>query len=1629
MGKTNSTFVRPLWMASLFALAMLLTPAAVFAQATGTGEGCQDNIYVTLNASCEFAVDADNVVAGDAPQGYEVVVNDGQIEPMERNVINGVGTFEYGLFDDDDLICWGNITSEDKTAPVWDDVLPSPTFTCDLIDDILNNDDSYDVYDPADGDVGHPLMNNGADGLDGADDNGVWVTDNCGPITITWADNIEYFNCTEGDLYARITRRYTATDDYGNSSTKTQIIEFYEYELQANILGTGSNEANDSDTNNGLDPDVFQWKAETTSDYTFGFDPMDEKWVLTYQSCSPADVDAPFVYPSALNTLGDDVYLNEDLCNFSISEEEKRFDICGGGYKLERTIKVFDWCQSMTVTEFKYVVKVGDFDPPLFEDCVFVSGDVVDGNVQNFDNLTLSDPNTILGVLNTLDGGDAIDPNDVDPEDDFCTSIMVSTGPMNCTAAINSDLDALRAQFGTDIVTDCEDPSITVEVLTYAPEMISGFPTGDTVWTIGGYVRQGQMILGLPKGFHALVISASDGCYNSALGIVFFQVVDLVRPVMKCDDELRVTLVEGDVKLGINGYALATAAEVDEGSWDNCGLVDLHVRREIDGDAAVDYQKKYIDTEYSLDEDDVEDGYTPWRDIVEFFCADVTAIGPDDGGVRVELRGTDSEDNESICWLDVEVENGTTFEVVLEGEDEVIDCSEIPANLEEINSTWVEAKFGIRASVQSLTRCDVATADVTVDYSGLNQCGIGSIYVSVDEASVTEIETKNRVVIDRKVIEITVEGHHDYWVKFPADDSYFCADEMAAGVEYETNSCDLITVYENDEVFESVADPDACYKIFRTYKVINWCEYDSESLPVIVSRDWDAHNATSCTNNRNAAQENPDDTRDAGEYNLNPLEPDGDGDPGDEDIYVIVDVNNADAQSLDIVYYDNDSNPFNTSTANEWGDPSPNFNAPWGASRVTNNRFDEGYWWAVVRGESSCEDTDQSAWYDDDDDPANPDVDGNDEQDDSDNRYGSFGYWQYTQHIVVYDDTDPELIVDIDEESLCSIDGEGCDANVEFTTTVTDACSTDFFTVTYNVNGGTETAMTDDDGDGTYDATFRDAPLGKHILTVTVTDGCGNVADYTEEFEVVDCKGPAPICHDGIVVELMPTEDGAGMAEVWASDLIASPINDCTALSNDAAGLGEVPVEAYSIFLNEGFVDYETAAADADDQTGLFFTCTDAGTEPMVRVYAEDEAGNVDYCLTFVRVQDNNSICAPAAGGSIAGAVATETAANVEGVEVQLSGARSMMYMTDASGSFGFDGLAQGGDYTVTPQKDLNHLNGVSTFDLVLISKHILGVSQLDSPYKMIAADVNNSQSITTLDLIQLRKLILNIDTEFANNTSWRFIDKSHVFADPSNPWSAPIPEFKNINNLVDNAEAEFVATKIGDVNGSATVEARAATGDFAINTAEQAMIAGNEYTIDFSADMNDIAGYQFTLDVAKAEIVDVIYGAAKAENFGVFTKEGVITTSFNGEAAGTLFSVVVRATADTKVSEAIQISSRYTAAEAYTNDAEQLNVNLNVAGATAAEAAFALEQNTPNPFQGETLIGFNLPEAQEATITLQDVAGRTVKMIEGDFTKGYNQVTISANDLPSAGVYFYTLTAGDKSATKKLILVDAVNR
>jgi hypothetical protein len=611
---------------------------------------------------------------------------------------------------------------------------------------------------------------------------------------------------------------------------------------------------------------------------------------------------------------------------------------------------------------------------------------------------------------------------------------------------------------------------------------------------------------------------------------------------------------------------------------------------------------------------------------------------------------------------------------------------------------------------------------------------------------------------------------------------------------------------------------------------------------------------------------------------------------------------------------------------------------------------------------------------------------------------------------------------------------------------------------------------------------------GEVKVFVIAVDGKGNFDYCMSVVEVIRGKDPdpcveincdieTPVCLPLVVVDLGPViEDGkvvGGALEMWSNDYHSGTQYDCNphpepdldgdvryyAVRQDslfAAGLTE-PDERYVnkfVYAEERVnVQGDTITVEVFDDyrgddvpfireayRGIWFTCDDAGQDVPVYIIAVNGLGQFAYCLSATRVQAGHTFnpCVPDTTSRVAvsGLIRTERGEAVSDVEVSLSGLLYNTRATDDKGRYFFDELIQGYDYSVAPIKDQYPQNGVSTYDLVVISKHILGIEALDSPYKLLAADVNNSQSVTTLDLIQIRKLILSIDTEFSNKSSWTFVRKDYVFPDPSNPWAEQTPSIINMNNLEeDYLTGDFVAIKNGDVNGSAIANSRMAAprnvvGMFNVRTQDVAMKTGNEYTLSFTADeLAQIQGYQFTLnfDNSVLELVDIHYGVAKEDNFGLtHLNEGVITTSWNKMSGSqrlpqALFSMVVKAKSDALLSELMSIGSRYTNAEAYGASGEQLDVALSFGDEQTANAGFELYQNTPNPFVGETQIGFNLPEASDVTITINDVTGKTLKVIRGAFAKGYNNVNV--NDLPS-GVMYYTLESGDFTATLKMIKV-----
>ena len=384
-------------------------------------------------------------------------------------------------------------------------------------------------------------------------------------------------------------------------------------------------------------------------------------------------------------------------------------------------------------------------------------------------------------------------------------------------------------------------------------------------------------------------------------------------------------------------------------------------------------------------------------------------------------------------------------------------------------------------------------------------------------------------------------------------------------------------------------------------------------------------------------------------------------------------------------------------------------------------------------------------------------------------------------------------------------------------------------------------------------------------------------------------------------------------------------------------------------------------------------------------------------------------------------------------VQVQISGAMDESMVTLQDGAFHFTNIPMASDVSIYPLKDIDPLNGVSTFDLILISQHILGEGRLDSPWKLLAADANKNGSITTVDVITIRRLILGMEDNFPNNTSWRFFEATQEFSNPADPWSSYLREVASVNDVEEDMEVNFKGIKIGDVNESAQANTlvrldERTQGSFALEVKDQKMLAGQTYQLDFTGrGMNQIAGYQGTFVFSdNIEIVDINAGVLQDGNFGTrYLSEGLLTTSWNGTAdeEEVLFSLTLRAKSNVQLSEALELSSRITRSEAYSKQGEQLNLAINYHNGKIDQVGFELFQNQPNPFLGQTQIGYYLPEAASVTLTLSDVSGRTLKVIRTAGVKGHNLIVIEARDLPLKGLVYYTLATEKNTATRKMIV------
>jgi len=610
----------------------------------------------------------------------------------------------------------------------------------------------------------------------------------------------------------------------------------------------------------------------------------------------------------------------------------------------------------------------------------------------------------------------------------------------------------------------------------------------------------------------------------------------------------------------------------------------------------------------------------------------------------------------------------------------------------------------------------------------------------------------------------------------------------------------------------------------------------------------------------------------------------------------------------------------------------------------------------------------------------------------------------FDQIIKMTNTTDP--IINCNSSQLVIENTGNCSATVEnLIATLSDngACTEGaIWTYTIDVENGQDRSGSGNDASGTF-------PIGNHIVTFTAEDACGNTDECQRSLSVTDQIPPVPYCHTELVLPL-----GAdATAEIWASDI----------------DLGSADVCSNSVELSFS----ETAIVSS-----LTLDCSDVGDNP-IRLFVWDgptSNSNMAHCTVNLIIQDNIDVCdTPMSLTEVSGQIMTEQEHMIENVEVSIMSTEMNVPQVNMAleGQYAFDDMPMNTDYRISAVKNDNYLAGVSTLDLVMIQRHILGIEKLDSPYKIIAADVNNSESIDGLDLVELRKLILGIYQELPQNTSWRFVDSDYIFADVTNPF--PYTEnvdFYNIQNNVN--DADFIGVKIGDVDASAQngLQNNAVTNrnaNYDLEVLETLTEKGSR-RIQFVASKDiALAGMQMEVGFTTGDFIAIVPMRLELEDAHIawdLLDEDRVRISWNDAEAlnvsrgDILFEVLLDADGG------LLLHTSEVFNETYVVDGESVttqSIDFVHRDYSAADE-FRIEQNIPNPFKDVTTIGFTLPQAEQVTFVITDVDGKQIYSEVRQGHRGYNAIDVSSDVIDGAGVLYYQIKAGANIASKTMIII-----
>ncbi|RMF00840.1 MAG: T9SS C-terminal target domain-containing protein, partial [Bacteroidetes bacterium] len=271
-----------------------------------------------------------------------------------------------------------------------------------------------------------------------------------------------------------------------------------------------------------------------------------------------------------------------------------------------------------------------------------------------------------------------------------------------------------------DIMLYTTDPfECTAQVLVSVPDVTGACEQGFFTYTVALVDLNGNVLEMItsddPQVFERVALGdyflryvVTDDCGNTAIRDCRIRVADIDEPVAVCNDRLNVSL-------GGHGLARVYWHSIDNGSYDNCGIDTIEVRRRYDIHPG------------TCDSLSAEDRYfSSWGPYVQFNCCEVNTF------VTVEMRVTDVNGNVNYCWMQVLVED-KTLPYCTGLEDQIAECDELPEDFDPTNTTQLAELFGTPNVVDNCS----AEAEEQEPEVNLDEQGNGTItrrFLAIDAA-------------------------------------------------------------------------------------------------------------------------------------------------------------------------------------------------------------------------------------------------------------------------------------------------------------------------------------------------------------------------------------------------------------------------------------------------------------------------------------------------------------------------------------------------------------------------------------------------------------------------------------------------------------------------------------------------------------------------------------------------------------------------------------------------------------------------------------------------------------------------------------------------------------------------------